>query len=266
MFIPYHDDNPTTRFPLVTGALIAINVLSFVWLNRLDPLEREVVWAQRGFVPKRIEQLHDPKLVVRVPLSTAVGVDPRTGRVLEVRRWQDLPSEPRQVYLSLLTAMFLHGGWLHLIGNMWFLWLFGNNIEDRIGHALFLLFYLAGGMAAWLAHWAVLPEDAATRPVIGASGAVAAVLGGYAVTYPTANVRCLVFIVIFVTVIHLPALAVLAIWFATQVISAMVEMRAVGVTGGVAWWAHIGGFAAGAALMPLLSAIVPNRRSRREYV
>ena len=136
---------------------------------------------------------------------------------------------------------------------MWFLLIFGDNIEDRLGHALFAVFYLVGGLAATAFHWAIDP--ASTMPIIGASGAIAAVLGGYAVTYPHARIRTLI-IMIFVTVIELPAYLFLIFWFGVQLFSGLGAMGGQ-MDGGVAWWAHVGGFIAGAAAMPLLSLIVP---------
>ncbi|MEM7311737.1 MAG: rhomboid family intramembrane serine protease, partial [Planctomycetota bacterium] len=137
--------------------------------------------------------------------------------------------------------------------NMWFFWIFGNNIEDRLGHIPFLIFYLVGGLLASACHWLMATGPAAFVPVIGASGAVAVTLGAYAVTYPFARVRTFIFIVVFFTIVELPALAVLGAWFLMQMVSAA-EVSNVQMGGGVAWWAHIGGFAAGAILMPLLTA------------
>jgi membrane associated rhomboid family serine protease len=164
-----------------------------------------------------------------------------------------LRPDPGEILLSLLTCMFMHGGWLHLIGNMWFLWLFGNNVEDRLGHVSYLIFYLVGGFIGSFAHWAINPES--TSAVIGASGAVAAVLGAYAITWPWARVHTLIFIIIFIDVIDVPALGVLGLWFLLQLIEAHGQLG-LNVSGGVAWWAHVGGFVAGMVLMPLLSRLL----------
>jgi membrane associated rhomboid family serine protease len=163
-----------------------------------------------------------------------------------------LEANPGQIVLSWFTAMFLHGGWLHLIGNMWFLVIFGNNVEDRLGHGVYLLLYLLGGLAAAAFHWAGAPSSMA--PVIGASGAVAAILGAYAITWPWARVHTLIFLFIFITVVDFPALLVLGVWFLTQLFNA--TQQTMGMGENVAWWAHVGGFVAGAFLMPLLSALV----------
>jgi membrane associated rhomboid family serine protease len=156
--------------------------------------------------------------------------------------------------------MFLHGSWMHLLGNMWFLWLFGNNVESRIGHAPFALLYALGGLAAWIAHCAFLAPEAGYQPVIGASGAVAAVLGAYAVAWPHARIRCALFL-FFILFVELPALLVLGIWFAMQIFSALAEQNALG--GGVAWWAHVGGFVAGMAMMPIFASIIADPAPRR---
>jgi membrane associated rhomboid family serine protease len=158
--------------------------------------------------------------------------------------------------------MFLHGGWGHLLMNMWMLWVFGNNIEDRLGHLVYLIFYLFGGIVATLAFWVSNPE--ALTPVVGASGAVAAVLGGYAVTFPTAKVRTLVFFLLIV-IVDMPALVLLGIWFVLQVVSGLMGLWGV-VLEPVAFWAHIGGFVAGMILMPLFSlgASPPGKDWRKE--
>jgi membrane associated rhomboid family serine protease len=145
--------------------------------------------------------------------------------------------------------MFLHGGWAHLLMNMWMLWIFGNNIEDRLGHFVYLAFYMMGGIVATLVFWVSGPN--VTMPVVGASGAVAAVLGAYAITFPTAKVRTLVFFIL-IAVIDLPALVLLGVWFMLQVFSGFMGLWGVAMEP-VAFWAHIGGFVAGMILMPLLS-------------
>ncbi|NUQ65960.1 MAG: rhomboid family intramembrane serine protease [Pirellulales bacterium] len=254
MFIPLHDDNPTIRTPVVVYAVVAINVLAFLMTLGLSPIDQQLLVYRRGFVPARIGQLVErrpiPVTIQRLALN-------QFGQVVPFEEPYQLPPEPRQVFLSMLTCMFLHGGWLHLIGNMWFFWIFGNNVEDRLGHVAFLLFYLAGGLIATVSHWFVDPSS--TIPVIGASGAVAAILGAYAITWPWARVHTLVFLFIFITMIDVPALLVLGFWFVGQLWSSLQGNEA-----GVAWWAHIGGFVAGAATMPLVGSLVgPEVRPRR---
>ena len=153
---------------------------------------------------------------------------------------------------SILTAMFLHGGWLHLIFNLWFLWIFGDNVEDRLGRARYLFLYLVAGAAATVAH--VVADPSSTIPTVGASGAIAGVLGAYFVTYPRARVTTVIPFFVFIRVAVLPAWVVLGMWFLLQFLSGALALASTQASlGGVAWWAHIGGFATGAILMPLLS-------------
>lgn len=253
MFIPFHDDNPTVRTPVVVYALVAINVLAFLATLGLGPVEQQLLVYRRGFVPARVGQFLEPR---PIPITIqGLGVN-QFGQVVPVEQPVVLPPEPSQIVLSMFTCMFLHGGWMHLIGNMWFLWIFGNNVEDRLGHVAFLLFYLGGGLLATASHWLVDPSS--TTPVIGASGAIAAVLGAYAITWPWARIHTLVFLFIFITVIDVPALLVLGIWFVGQLLSS-----AQGNEAGVAWWAHIGGFVAGLALMPPLRSMLGSDEASR---
>lgn len=246
---PLYDNNPTERTPLATFALVAINLLAFLWLNRMPELQQQAAAYQYGFVPVRIEQLRQ-HVPIQIPIETVVQ-DPFWGQRVE-RRAIELDPSPRQVAFSLITCMFLHGGWMHLLGNMWFLWLFGNNVENRLGPFLYVMLYLVGGLIGSGVHWSMDPTS--TVPVIGASGAIAAILGAYAVTWPWARVSCLVFLLFFVTIIDVPALIVLGMWFVVQVLSGEQSLQA-SASGGVAWWAHVGGFLAGMALMPPLSAL-----------
>jgi membrane associated rhomboid family serine protease len=251
---PFADNNPTHRTPYVTYALILVNALAFLWFWRLDEREQLAVTFQYGFMPARIEQLKEKKVLdvpVGEPKLERIGID----MVQPVQAVVRLEPDRTEIIRSIFTCMFLHGSWMHLIGNMWFLYLFGNNIEDRLGHVLYIIFYIAGGLAATAVHYARYSDSMV--PVIGASGAVSAVLGAYAVTYPFARVHTLIFIVIFVTVIDLPALAVLGLWFLGQLMSFVGELR-FNISGGVAFLAHIGGFVAGAVAMPLLNAVVPH--------
>ena len=253
MIFPFHDDNPIRRTPFVTFAIIGVNAAVFLGSIQLSPVDRGVLWYVRGFVPARIAGLIDDEPPEVDPRTVPPGI---RERVLEFDANRDVvvlrPLPRRQTLLSLLTCMFLHGGWLHVIGNMWFLWVFGNNVEDRLGHVAFLLFYLLGGLFASACHWMIAPNS--TTPVIGASGAVATMLGAYAITWPWARVRSLVFLFVIITVIDLPALFVLGVWFLVQLVSAT-NAADLEMGGGVAWWAHVGGFLAGLVLMPLLSSL-----------
>ena len=159
----------------------------------------------------------------------------------------------RLQYPDLVTTMFLHGGWLHLIGNMWFLWIFGDNIEDILGHTKFLLFYLVCGVAAALVHALLNPYSRV--PTVGASGAIAGVMGAYMVKFPHSRILTLVPIFIFITTMEIPALFMLLYWFAIQIFSGIGSVGYSQVSrGGVAWFAHVGGFVAGIVLVYLLGS------------
>jgi len=176
-----------------------------------------------------------------------------------VFRWpvSNVPLEA--IALPFLTSMFLHGGWLHLIGNMWYLWIFGDNIEDRLGHFTYLVFYLLCGLGAGIVH-TILNYDVMV-PSIGASGAIAGVLGAYVVSYPRARILTLIPIFIFIQIIEIPALIVLGFWFVMQFLSGFASLGAAAASaGGVAWWAHVGGFVIGM----LLVGIFP-RKDRPRY-
>lgn len=253
MLFPLYDTNPHQRFPVVTMVLIAANTLVFVWFQSLPDRDELWVLANYGFVPARVEQLANQQKVVEVKFEQ-VRRDPfipaRVQRqVVGVVR---LPPDRSAIILSMFTMMFLHGGWMHLIGNMWFLWIFGNNIEDRLGAPLYVAFYLLGGVIALFCHWAVASGPDALIPTVGASGAVSAVLGAYAISFPFTQIRTLVFLGIFFTLVDLPALVVLGVWFIVQFLEAQGMLQA-GAQKGVAFWAHVGGFVAGWVLMPLLA-------------
>lgn len=207
--IPLRDENPSGTVPTITVGLIVLNAVCFgyqVFLGSdLGPFLFE--W---GFIPARLSMAR-------------VGAEPLTGPAV-----------------TLLSSMFLHGGVMHLAGNMWYLWLFGDNVEDRLGKVRFLFFYLLGGVAAALIHYVASAQSRV--PTIGASGAIAAVLGAYAVTYPRARVLTLIPFFPFVQVVALPALVVLGLWFVFQFFSGTLSLAWSQATGGVAWWAHIGGF------------------------
>lgn len=235
MLFPLFDHNPTKRFPILTILLIVANVAVFLHCQALTQSDLRDLMVTRGFVPKRFSHLNEPK-----PVEIIV-TDHKQQRF-----GYQLPVDTASVYGTLFSMMFLHGGWVHLITNMWMLWVFGNNIEDRLGHITYIGFYVMGGLSAIFAQWIIDPES--MRPVIGASGAVWAVLGGYAVTYPWARVKSLVFILL----LEVPALLVIAFFFCLDLIMAIS-----GIAGAqqhaVAHWAHLGGCAAGVTLMPLLA-------------
>ena len=222
--IPLRDENPSSTPPIFTRLLIAVNVAMFVYEIWLGPGLRPFL-LQWGLTP--------------ASLSLALhGQGSLAGPAV-----------------TLFTSTFLHGGWAHLIGNMWYLWIFGDNVEDRLGHVRFLLFYLAAGIVAGLVQWFVTP--ASRLPTVGASGAIAGVLGAYAVAFPRARVITLVPVFFIIQIMALPALVVLGLWFVLQFFSGALSLAAAGApggewSGGIAFWAHIGGFAFGALAMMLL--------------
>ncbi len=229
--IPLRDANPTRRTPVVTLGLIAACFVAFAWQLGLlasggQPL-LEAFLRDHGVVP--------------ADLASAAG----GGRLV---------SEP---VLDLLTSQFLHVGWLHLLANMAYLWIFGNNIEDRLGRPGFLAFYLAAGVAAGLTQ--VLIDPASSIPLVGASGAIAATLGAYLVLFPAARILSLVFLVFFYQLIQVPAVIVLGFWFILQLIDGVASLGTT-AEGGVAFFAHIGGFVAGLLVGAGLRVLGPRPR------
>ena len=219
--IPIRDTVPSRTAPLVTVALIAVNVLVFLHETALGPhLERYVF--HYGFIPQRFVHWAD------------YGQDP----------WDAARFAP------LFTSMFWHGGWLHLLGNMLYLWVFGDNVEHRLGHLRYLLFYVLCGLSAAAAQIAFSPNSA--LPTVGASGAIAGVLGAYLVSFPRSRVVTMLIPPI-PWFVQIPAMFFLAFWFLMQLLSGVVSLgQRADNLGGVAWWAHIGGFIAGIALVKLL--------------
>jgi membrane associated rhomboid family serine protease len=215
--IPLYDDNPTMRPPVVTVLLIVACAIVFLWQQSLGARGDMEIGYSLGMVPA--------VLFGGAELPPALRLVPPAATVI--------------------TSMFLHGGWMHIIGNMLFLWIFGNNVEDALGHFRFLAFYLACGIVAALAQG--LTDPASEIPMIGASGAIAGVLGAYIVLHPHANVRVFVWIVIFVRLVNVPAWILLGLWFATQLFSGLATPM--DAEGGVAFWAHVGGFVAGILLV-----------------
>jgi membrane associated rhomboid family serine protease len=216
--IPLRDRNPSGTFPTVTVTIVLACLGAFLLELSVGPgIER--FFAAFALVPGYI----------------TYGLE--TGTI-----------GAGNAILPFFTSMFLHGGWLHLIGNMWFLWIFGDNIEDTLGPLRFLAFYLICGLAAGLTHYFLSPLS--TLPTVGASGAIAGVLGGYAVLFPGARVLTLVPLGFIFRVIELPAWVMLGIWFLIQTLSGFATLGATG--GGVAWWAHVGGFVAGLILVRVM--------------
>jgi len=227
--IPYRDENETVRTPVVTFLLIGINAA--VWFlvqgaGLTDALLASV--CNYGLIPGELTLMAEPGTGMPMSKTMACVVDP--GRAPE----------------HILTSMFLHGGWMHIIGNLWFLWLFGNNVEDSMGRGRFLVFYLLCGVLAAFAQ--VIAEPSSPVPMVGASGAISGVMGAYIVLYPRVRVYTLVPIFIILTTIALPAWVMLGYWMLLQIFGGLS-----GQEGGVAFWAHIGGFVAGVVLVKLFA-------------
>ena len=221
---PLRDENPSHRTPLVTYALVALNVLAWVTLQGLGQ-ERQLAASvcSLGLIPG--------ELLGTAPAGTSVPIGEGIACQLGQPNW-----------LTPLTSMFMHGGWMHIIGNMWFLIIFGDNVEDALGHPRFLLFYVACGLAAAAAQ--IFANPASSVPMVGASGAIGGVMGAYAVMYPYARIDVLLVLGVFVRVIPVSALMMLGYWFVIQLVSGAFSS----LEAGVAFWAHVGGFAAGALL------------------
>lgn len=238
--IPLRDDNPTLLTPFITIAIILVNVL--VWLYFEGGGMSESVLSSSvctfGTIPAEVTGM--------------------TGRFGGVDLGDAVPCAfGGLTWATVVTSMFLHGSWLHLIGNMWFLWLFGNNIEDSLGHVRFAVFYLLGGVIAAAAH--ILLNADSMIPTVGASGAISAVMGGYLVLYPRVRIQTLFILFIFIKIISVPAWFVLAEFFVIQILSSLVSSPG---SGGVAVWAHIGGFLAGVILVKVFEnrALVEARK------
>ncbi|RMG73329.1 MAG: rhomboid family intramembrane serine protease [Nitrospirae bacterium] len=222
--IPFKDDNPTETFPIVTILLIGLNcIVFFIELGYPYGMERMIF--SYGAVPRYLIGFSGP---------------------------QPIPPP-----LTVFTSMFMHGGFVHIIGNMLYLWIFGNNVEDRLGHLRFIVFYLVSG--AFAAYAQALSSPSSTIPMVGASGAVASILGAYLLLYPHAKVHTLIFFGFFIEVITLPAVLVIGLWGLIQIMNGLLS-KAASIQGGVAWFAHIGGFLFGLLTIKLW---LPRRRRPR---
>ncbi len=252
---PLRDNIPTDRFPVITVSLIAINVLMYLLFQEAigsgffnSPDEANVV--EYGAIPY---ELTNPGRECEIAAQT-IACEGQPG----VTGTAD-PQAP--TWLTAFTSMFMHGSLLHIAGNMLFLWIFGNNVEDSMGRVKFVLFYLLGGLAALGAQ--VLVDPDAAVPTVGASGAVAGVLGGYLILFPRARVVTVIFIVFFFTILELPALLILGFWFVQQALFGYFDLaNPTGEGGGVAYFAHIGGFVFG---LLLIRAFADAQKRRRQY-
>jgi membrane associated rhomboid family serine protease len=220
---PLRDDNPTEIFPVVTLLLIAASAWAW-WYLQGAGFSGETLGSSicvLGAIPAEVTGVMDPEAAAAGPC--------RLGGLT----WQ-----------TLFTSMFLHGSWMHLIGNLWFLWIFGNNVEDSMGHLRFVAFYLLAGLVAALAH--VFTDPGSTVPMVGASGAISGIMGAYLVLYPRARIHTLFFFIIFFRIVAIPAYVMLVYWMLIQVASSAATPAG---GGGVAYMAHIGGFVAGLLLI-----------------
>lgn len=215
--IPLRDSIRSGTFPYVTLAIIIANFLAFFLELSLEQYQLNQFLYVFGVVPAEILNT----IFTGAPMETAL--------------------------LSFFTAMFLHGSWVHILGNMWYLWVFGDNIEDRLGHFRYLLFYLGMGIVAGVVH--IMANPASNVPVVGASGAVAGILGGYFILFPRSRILSLIPIFVFLTVLEVPALIFIGIWFLIQLFNTIGSLG--GTANTVAWWAHVGGFIAGAVMVKM---------------
>lgn len=214
--IPLHDDNPTRIMPIITAGVIVLCIASFFWQLSLGPQVQQAIY-RLGLIPAVLFKIKSlPPEMVAIP-----------------------------AWATVVTSMFLHGGWMHIIGNMLYLWIFGNNVEDAMGHKRFILFYLLCGLAAAMAQ--ALPDPQSVTPMIGASGAISGILGAYLLLYPHARVLVMIPLGFIIHTTRVPAGWVLAFWFILQLVNSLLSS---GQQSGVAWGAHIGGFIAGMLLIP----------------
>jgi len=227
---PLKDNIPSRTLPWVNYGLIIINSLVFLYEVSLGPQLQQFIQTW-GVIPAHYFHLAETQ-----------------------------PHNYIARFLPIFTSMFLHGGWFHIIGNMWFLYIFGDNVEDRMGHGRYLLFYLLSGFGATLAHIYINPTS--TLPTVGASGAISGVMGAYFMLYPFARVLTLIIVFIFVDIIEIPAFFYLGFWIFLQFIQGTASLFA-GQAGGVAWWAHLGGFVVGAFLVFFFKK--PKRKIPRVY-
>jgi len=220
MFLPLKDENPSSSKPYMVYLLVLINVVVFLYEISLTPLDLAKLFSVYGIIPYEYTHFHD------------LGI-------------------PSAIPINLLTAMFLHGGWMHLIGNMLYLWIFGDNVEDAFGHFNFLKFYIISGLMASFTHIIFTPNS--DVPMIGASGAISGVLGAYFILYPHARILTLVPAFFWYRLVYFRAYVYLGLWFVIQLIFSALD------TGGVAWFAHIGGFVVG-----VIYALIYKRRKEKE--
>jgi membrane associated rhomboid family serine protease len=230
---PIRDTIPSRGVPVVTWGLILCNALVFLFELTLSKEQLQEFFYTFGLVPAEYSQVN----------------------------WTNPADLLQTDFWPFLTMMFIHGGWLHILGNMWMLFIFGDNVEDRMGPGRFLIFYLLCGVAAAAAQFASSPHSPV--PSLGASGAIAGVMGAYLVLYPHARIITLIPILFFPFIVEIPAFLYLGYWYLLQLVHGAVAIRTDVAYGGIAWWAHVGGFTAGILLLPLF--LRPHREYRQPY-
>lgn len=218
--IPLRDENPSKTIPIINVSLIIINIYVFIYQYFLFAGGPELFILQWGSIPYEFSHFVDVESPARIPVP-----------------------------LTIFTAMFMHGGWLHLLGNMVFLWIFGDNVEDKLGHLRYLIFYFICGLIASFSH--IFTNIHSQVPAIGASGAISGVMGAYIYLFPRARIKTLVIWFVFIQIIHIPAVVMIGYWIVLQIFSAWMELGSV-EGGGTAWFAHIGGFLGGLILILLM--------------
>jgi membrane associated rhomboid family serine protease len=266
--LPLRDNIPTLRFPVLTVILIALNVavfaVEFTWsqdagsapgeAGQLGASEYDVELIELGAIPYRITHPGEDCGLSALQQEATIVCEGTKGYRQAEQAGGLADLDEAAWWVTIFTSMFLHGGFFHLAGNMLFLWVFGNNIEDSVGRIVFIPFYLLAGIVAVYSQ--ALLDTSATVPTVGASGAVAGVLGAYALLHPRARVLTLIFIIFFVTLVEIPAMVLLGVWLVLQFLPAVGQLATpdvTGDTGGVAYFAHIGGFFVGLALIKLLA-------------
>ncbi len=232
--VPLRDDNPVSTTPVVTYGLIGLNIAVFLYQLGLSRVGLDRWFEAWALVPAQLSE-----------------------------SFQGALEAPAYEWITLVSSQFLHGGFFHVGGNLLYLWVFGNNIEDQLGHLRFLIFYLGCGVLAGLTQW--MFDPASTVPTVGASGAIAGVMGAYIIRFPRAHIVTLIPLIIFFTTIRVPAIFFLGFWFVQQALFSLASLssEASWSDGGVAYWAHSGGFVFGLILGPLLGLMGPKSRSGR---
>lgn len=245
---PLSDENQTLRFPLVTAVIILVNVAVWVFVQGLGA-DRALATSvcQFGLIPADLLGIAEPGSRVRISREMLCVIDGNSN-----------PS-------AAVTSMFMHGGWFHILGNMWFLWVFGDNVEDVMGRLRFVVFYLLCGLAAAAAQ--ILTDPTSITPMVGASGAIGGIMGAYAFLFPRVRVNTFIFLGFYITTLAVPAVFMLGYWFLLQLLGGLPALSQ-NSAGGVAFWAHIGGFLAGIALVKLFvndSFLTQHRRHMRRF-